>query len=93
MSKPPEVLHMVPQLREKKPERKRKNLVYLGVNQGQAYAWTRMGGWASLKALYWAQQSPWKGYEKVAMCPCSKCTKKSPHILMNRCIRDPLGLS
>ena len=48
MSKPPEVLHMVPQLREKKPERKRKNLVRLGVNQGQAYAWsrTRMGGWA-----------------------------------------------
>ncbi len=32
----------------KKPERKRKNLVRLGVNQGQAYAWsrTRMGGWA-----------------------------------------------
>ncbi len=46
MSKPPEVLHMVPQLREKKPERKRKNLIRLGVNQGQAYAWTRMGGWA-----------------------------------------------
>ncbi|WP_257984590.1 group II intron reverse transcriptase/maturase [Psychroflexus sp. MES1-P1E] len=32
----------------KKPERKRKNLIRLGVNQGQAYAWsrTRMGGWA-----------------------------------------------
>lgn len=32
----------------KKPERKRKNLIYLGVDQGQAYAWsrTRMGGWA-----------------------------------------------
>lgn len=32
----------------KKPERKRKNLIRLGVNQGDAYAWsrTRMGGWA-----------------------------------------------
>jgi len=32
----------------KKPERKRKNLIRLGVKQGQAYAWsrTRMGGWA-----------------------------------------------
>lgn len=32
----------------KKPERKRKNLIRLGVNQGQAYAWsrTRKGGWA-----------------------------------------------
>ena len=32
----------------KKPERKRKNLTRLGVDQGQAYAWsrTRMGGWA-----------------------------------------------
>lgn len=32
----------------KKPERKRKNLIRLGIQQGQAYAWsrTRMGGWA-----------------------------------------------
>jgi len=32
----------------KKPERKRKNLIRLGVQQGMAYAWsrTRMGGWA-----------------------------------------------
>jgi RNA-directed DNA polymerase len=32
----------------KKPERKRKNLVNLGIEQGMAYAWsrTRMGGWA-----------------------------------------------
>jgi RNA-directed DNA polymerase len=32
----------------KKPERKRKNLIRLGVKQGQAYSWsrTRMGGWA-----------------------------------------------
>jgi len=31
----------------KKPERKRKNLIRLGVDQNQAYAWsrTRMGGW------------------------------------------------
>ena len=32
----------------KKPERKRKNLIRLGIDQGNAYAWsrTRMGGWA-----------------------------------------------
>ena len=32
----------------KKPERKRKNFIQLGIEQGQAYAWsrTRMGGWA-----------------------------------------------
>ena len=32
----------------KKPERKRKNLIRLGVEQNQAYAWSRsrMGGWA-----------------------------------------------
>ncbi|SFN78547.1 group II intron reverse transcriptase/maturase [Salegentibacter flavus] len=32
----------------KKPERKRKNLIRLGINPDQAYAWsrTRMGGWA-----------------------------------------------
>jgi len=38
----------IPMRREKKPERKRKNLIRLGIPQGQAYAWsrTRMGGWA-----------------------------------------------
>ena len=32
----------------KKPERKRKNLIRLGVDSNHAYAWsrTRMGGWA-----------------------------------------------
>jgi len=37
----------------KKPERKRKNLIYLGIEQGMAYAWsrTRMGG-------CWVAQSP-----------------------------------
>lgn len=32
----------------KKLERKRKNLIRVGIEQGQAYAWsrTRMGGWA-----------------------------------------------
>jgi len=32
----------------KKPDRRRKNLIRLGVEQGQAYAWSRsrMGGWA-----------------------------------------------
>ena len=32
----------------KKPERKRKSLIQLGIEKGQAYAWsrTRMGGWS-----------------------------------------------
>jgi len=36
----------------KKLERKRKNLIQLGIAQGQAYAWsrTRMGGWAVAKS-------------------------------------------
>ena len=35
---------------EKKPERKRKNLMRLGIDYGHAYAWsrTRMGGWRVL---------------------------------------------
>jgi hypothetical protein len=42
------ILYLVPKPREKKLERKRKNLIRLGIEQGQAYAWsrTRMGGWA-----------------------------------------------
>jgi group II intron reverse transcriptase/maturase len=37
----------------KKPERKRKNLIRLGVEKGKAYAWsrTRMGGWAVAQSL------------------------------------------
>jgi len=36
----------------KKPERKRKNLIRLGVEKGIAYAWsrTRMGGWATAQS-------------------------------------------
>ena len=36
----------------KKPERKRKNLIRLGIRTGKAYAWsrTRMGGWAVAKS-------------------------------------------
>jgi len=35
----------------KKPERKRKNLLRLGVNPNDAYSWSRsrMGGWAILR--------------------------------------------
>ena len=36
----------------KKPDRKRKNLIRLGVEQGMAYAWsrTRMGGWRTAQS-------------------------------------------
>jgi len=55
VKEPYPVLHLVPPRREKKPERKSpmgmpmaENLIRLGVEQGQAYAWSRsrMGGWA-----------------------------------------------
>jgi RNA-directed DNA polymerase len=38
--------------REKKPERKRKNLIRLGVDPDHAYQWsrTRMGGWATAQS-------------------------------------------
>jgi len=43
-----QVLYLVPKFREKKLDRKRKNLIRLGIPTGQTYAWsrTRMGGWA-----------------------------------------------
>lgn len=56
----------------KKLERKRKNLIRLGVGQGQAYAWsrTRMGGWAVaqspiLKTTITVQRLKKKGYESM----------------------------
>lgn len=56
----------------KKPERKRKNLIRLGIEQGQAYAWsrTRMGGWAVaqspiLKTTITVERLQLKGYEQM----------------------------
>jgi len=46
----------------KKLERKRKNLIRLGINQGQAYAWsrTRMGGWAVAQLSAATSRTPLK---------------------------------
>ncbi len=41
MSKSATLLHLVPKFREKKPERKRKNLIRLGIDQDHAYAYSR----------------------------------------------------
>ena len=56
----------------KKPERKRKNLIRLGIEQGQAYAWsrTRMGGWAVaqspiLKTTITVKRLQLRGYEQM----------------------------
>lgn len=56
----------------KKPERKRKNLIRLGVNQIQAYRWsrTRMGGWATaqspiLKTTITLEKLRLRGYESM----------------------------
>ena len=37
---PPTILYLVRQPTEKKPERKRRNLIRLGVDKHHAYAWT-----------------------------------------------------
>ena len=47
----------------KKPERRRKNLIRLGIRNGQSYAWsrTRMGGWSASRLPVGSQsadQSP-----------------------------------
>jgi group II intron reverse transcriptase/maturase len=56
----------------KKPERKRKNLIRLGIDQGQAYAWSRtsMGGWAVaqspiLRTTITLSRLRRKGYESM----------------------------
>ena len=56
----------------KKPERKRKNLIRLGITKGQAYAWsrTRMGGWAvalspMLKTTLTISRLKRRGYEPM----------------------------
>jgi len=57
----------------KKPERKRKNLIRLGVKRGLAYAWSRsrMGGWAIaqspiLKTIITISRLKRKGYLSMA---------------------------
>lgn len=56
----------------KKPERKRKNFIRLGIEKGQAYAWsrTRMGGWAvaqspMLKTTITISRLKRRGYESM----------------------------
>ena len=56
----------------KKPERKRKNFIRLGIKHGQAYAWsrTRMGGWAvaqrpMLKTTITISRLKRRGYESM----------------------------
>jgi hypothetical protein len=59
----------------KKPERKRKNLIRLGVDQDHAYAWsrTRKGGWAIaqspiLGTTITLKRLKQKGYETLMEC-------------------------
>jgi RNA-directed DNA polymerase len=75
----------------KKPERKRKNLIRLGIGQGQAYAWsrTRMGGWRVaqspiLGSTITIQRLKKRGY--ISLCRILPERKVS---VMNRRIRDP----
>ena len=98
-AQPAEVLHLVRQLAEKKVERKRKDLVRLGISKGQAYAWsrTRMGGWAVaqspiLVTTITLSRLVQRGYESML----SYYEKVSPQLNPDSdrdCIRDPYSLS
>jgi len=65
----------------KKLERKRKNLIRLGISYGQAYAWsrTRMGGWAVaqspiLRTTITLERLRKRGYQSLS----EHCSKVSP---------------
>jgi RNA-directed DNA polymerase len=67
----------------KKLERKRKNLIRLGIEQGMAYAWsrTRMGGWAVaqspiLRTTITEVRLKKRGYERLGVPVCWTTTKK-----------------
>ncbi len=67
----------------KKPERKRKNLIRLGIDRDHAYAWsrTRMGGWRVaqspiLVTTITLKQLQKKGYESML----DHCLKVSPQL-------------
>ena len=45
VTKPSPLLHLVRQLTEKKLERKRKNLIRLGIEQGSRYIGRAVRGW------------------------------------------------
>lgn len=69
----------------KKPDRKRKNLIRLGISNGQAYAWsrTRMGGWA-------VAQSP-IGHYHYGKTTKNEGLYKFGRILQNCIITEPLS--
>jgi len=75
----------------KKPDRKRKNLIRLGVEQGMAYAWsrTRMGGWAVAQSPILGTTITLKRLRKGAIAHWWNTTLKYLHYLTNRCIREP----
>ena len=67
----------------KKPERKRKNLIQLGVDPEHAYQWsrTRMGGWATaqspiLVTTITLERLRKRGYEALLTC----YEKIAPHL-------------
>jgi hypothetical protein len=85
--------------REKKPERKRKNLIRLGVPYGKAYAFsrTRKGGWAIaqspiLNTTITLERLRKRGYESMEMYyqkVSPMFNSLSRFLAGNRCIRDP----
>ena len=75
----------------KKPERRRKNLIRLGVDQQHAYGWsrTRMGGWAVAQSPILLTTVTLERLKKRGYEPMFDYYSKVSHNLMNRCIRDP----
>jgi RNA-directed DNA polymerase len=83
----------------KKPERKRKNLIRMGVDPDHAYAWsrTRKGGWAVaqspiLNTTITLERLAKRGYAAMLDYYLKVYTEPAEvylHNLMNRCMRDP----
>ena len=76
----------------KKLERKRKNLIRLGIEQGQAYAWsrTRMGGWGSSPKPYFKDYNYFVTSKAERVCPdAGLLLENATSNSMNRCIREP----
>jgi len=71
----------------KKLERKRKNLIRLGIEQGMAYAWsrTRMGGWVVAQSPILRTTITLNRLRKRGYRPLQNTTPKYLHYLMNRC--------
>jgi RNA-directed DNA polymerase len=78
----------------KKSERKRKNLIRLGVEQGQAYAWSRsrMGGWAIAQSPILGPTITIERMKKHGYVPMLEIYKSTPPLLNEPLLTRPYGV-